>query len=139
MGGAIQIATGGVIGTTVSAPVYDRSRSPPLFVGVVGMDFPLIAAYKALGVETGDPAVLKRIVVASTAKCPTVNLTLCELESFRRQSATGDESLCFAGNCSADDYVQVEPSMCESVSDYPSNLWQNTNTKGKAYAVCIDE
>ena len=132
-------ATGGVIGTTVSAPVYDRSRSPPLFVGVVGMDFPLIAAYKALGVETGDPAVLDQIVLASTAKCPTLNLTLCELESFRRQSATGDESLCFAGNCSADDYVQVEPMKCESVSDYPSNLWQNANTKGKSYAVRIDE
>ena len=134
-----QFASGGVTGTTVSAPVYDRSQSPPLFVGVVGMDFPLIAAYKALGVETGDPAVLDQIVLASTAKCPTLNLTLCELESFRRQSSTGNESLCSVGNCTADDFVQVEPMKCESVSDYPSNLWQNTNTKGKAYAVCIDE
>ena len=130
-----EFASGGVNGTTVSAPVYDRSRNPPLFVGVVGIDFSLIAAYKALGVETGDPAVLKRIVLASTAKCPTLNLTLCELESFRRQSATGDESLCFVGNCSAGDFVQVEPVKCESVSDYPLNLWANTLLKGLSYVV----
>ena len=132
-----KFATGGVIGTTVSAPVYDRSRSPPLLIGVVGMNFPLSAAYKALGVETGDPAVLDQIVLASTAKCPTLNLTLCELESFRRQSSTGNESLCSVGNCTADDFVQVEPMKCESVSDYPSNLWQNANSKGKSYAVRI--
>ncbi len=32
-------ATGGDKGTTVSAPVYDRSVNPPLFIGVVGVDF----------------------------------------------------------------------------------------------------
>jgi hypothetical protein len=134
-----KFATGGVIGTTVSAPVYDRSRTPPLLVGVVGMNFPLSAAYKALGVKTGDPAVLNQIVLASTAKCPTLNLTLCVLESFRQQSAAGNESLCFAGNCSANDFVQVEPIKCESVSDYPSNLWQNANLNKKSYAVRINE
>ena len=132
-------ASGGVIGTTVSAPVYDRSRTPPLFVGVVGMDFPLSAAYKALGVEAGDPAVLERIVLASTAKCPKLNLTLCELESYRNQSSVGNESLCFAGTCNADDFVQVESMKCASVSDYPSNLWANTFLKGKSYAVRINE
>ena len=120
---------------TVSAPVYDRSRTPPLFVGVVGMDFPLSAAYKALGVDTGDPAVLNQIVLASTAKCPTLNLTLCELESYRNQSSSGNKSLCFAGTCSANDFVQVEPIKCESVSDYPSNLWVNILFKGRSYEV----
>ena len=137
--GPYKYASGGVIGMTVSAPVYDRSRTPPLFVGVVGMDFPLSAAYKALDVDTGDPAVLYQIVVASTSKCPTLNLTLCELESFRQQSAAGNESLCFAGNCSANDFVQVEPIKCVSLSDYPSNLWQNANLKQKLYEVCSNK
>jgi hypothetical protein len=119
----------------VSAPVYDHSLNPPLLVGVVGMNFPLSAAYKALGVETGDPAVLNQIVLASTAKCPTLNLTLCVLESFRKLSAAGNESLCFAGNCSANDFVQVEPIKCVSLSDYPSNLWVNILFKGISYEV----
>ena len=32
-------STGGGMGTTVSAPVYDRSADPPLFIGVAGIDF----------------------------------------------------------------------------------------------------
>ena len=129
-------ATGGVNGSTVSAPVYDRSLSPPLLLGVVGINFPLSAAYKALGID--DPTALDQTVLASTAKCPTLNLTLCVLESFRKLSVAGNESLCFAGNCSGDDFVQVEPIKCESVSDHPSNLWANTNVNGKnSYAVRI--
>ena len=34
-------ATGWTMGTTVSAPVYDRERSPPLFLGVAAMNFGL--------------------------------------------------------------------------------------------------
>ena len=54
-------------------PVYDRSSTPPLFVGVIGMDFPLSAAYKAFGYIVGIPVVLDQIVLVSTAKYPTLN------------------------------------------------------------------
>jgi hypothetical protein len=73
-------ATGGVLGTTVSAPVYDRKVSPPLFLGVVGIDFSLEALDKVLGVPSGSAATLDRVVKNSSAKCPSWNLTLCELE-----------------------------------------------------------
>ncbi|KAL7568063.1 hypothetical protein ACA910_020781 [Epithemia clementina (nom. ined.)] len=43
-----QFQTGNAWGTTVSVPVYDRSKSPPLFLGVVGVDVSLDALDAAL-------------------------------------------------------------------------------------------
>lgn len=124
-----------VLGTVASAPVYDRSKSPPLFLGVVGFSFTLEAMDKALGVQAGDQATLDRVVAASTAKCPSLNLTKCELESYRRQSSTGDEALCNVGECSASDFVNVEATECPSVTDYPTNLWNNVNQRSVEYQV----
>ena len=133
-------ATGGVVGTTVSAPVYDRNHDPPLFLGVVGMNFPLNAINKALGSESGNQqAAIDRIVKASTANCPSLNLTLCELESFRRLSSAGDEAICDLNACNASDFVQVEATKCPSVSDYPQYLWINSNFLGKSYEVSFNK
>jgi hypothetical protein len=129
-------ATGGVLGTTVSAPVYDRSKDPPIFLGVVGFDFTLAAMDKALGLEAGSQEVLDRVILASTAKCPSLNLSICELESFRRQSAAGNEALCTA-NCTENDFVKIEPENCSSVSDYPQDLWNNIDSQEKDYEVSI--
>lgn len=133
-------ATGGVMGTTASAPVYDRTRSPHLFLGVVGINFPLAALEKVLGVESGSNqqgVVLDRIVRASTAKCPSLNLTVCEIESYRRQSSTGDDALCAPGFCSVDSFVVVESTKCPSVSDYPDELLANSNFLNKTYTVSL--
>jgi von Willebrand factor type A domain len=131
-------ATGGVMGTTASAPVYDRSRKPYLFLGVVGIDFPLAALDKALGVQANNnQGVLDRIVRASTAKCPSLNLTVCELESFRRQSSAGDDALCTPGFCSEDSFVDVEATKCPGISDYPNDLWANSIQKGESYEVSL--
>ena len=127
------------LGTVASAPVYDRSKTPHLFLGVVGFAFPLAAVDKALGVQAGDPATLNRIVAASTAQCPPVNLTQCEMESYRRQSSTGDDALCLADVCNASDFVPVETTTCPFVSDYPSNLWNNANLATKTYQVCAPQ
>jgi len=128
-----KFATGGVVGTGVSAPVYDRAHNPPLFLGVVGMNFPLSAINKALGSDIGNEAAVQRIVQASTANCPSLNLTLCELESFRRLSSAGDEAICDVNACNASDFVQVEAAKCPSVADYPDYLWMNANYSGKPY------
>jgi len=128
-----KFATGGVVGTTVSAPVYDRAHNPPLFLGVVGMNFPMSAINKALGSDAGNEAAVQRIVQASTANCPSLNLTLCELESFRRLSSAGDEAICDVNACNASDFVQVEAAKCPSVADYPDYLWMNANYIGKPY------
>jgi len=86
-------ATGNVMGTTVSAPVYDRSVSPHLLVGVVGVDFTMAAMDTALGVSAGSRETLQKLVKRSTAVCPQLNLTECTIQSLRF-SASGREALC---------------------------------------------
>jgi len=122
-------STGGVLGTTVSAPVYDRDKDPPLFLGVVGVDLRMSAVSIALGDESTS---LQRIINQSTAKCPTLELTLCELESFRRRGSAGDLSLC-TSNCTASDFVEIEPGKCGTEHDYPKDLWSNTEEQGLSY------
>eukprot|EP00979_Chaetoceros_neogracilis_P012659 scaffold3412_cov167-Chaetoceros_neogracile.AAC.1 len=47
-------ANGGSLGTTASAPVYDRSPEHPVLIGVVGFDFTLAAMERALGKEVSN-------------------------------------------------------------------------------------
>jgi hypothetical protein len=133
-------ATGGVLGTTVSAPVYDRTISPPLFLGVVGIDFPLEALDRALGVTSGSAATLDQVVKKSSAKCPTWNLTLCELESFRRRGVSSDQALCTRA-CGIDDFVGIEQKQCAAIDDVPQVLWADRSFEGIDYKkrVCCKE
>lgn len=129
--------TGGVLGTTVSAPVYDRDKQPHLFLGVVGFDFRLTAVNVALNGDSDDS--LARIVRQSTAKCPALELGLCELESFRHRGSAGDDALC-SRNCTQADFVEIEPQKCGSEHDYPEDLWANTDEQGLSYedrACCL--
>uniref|UniRef100_A0A7S4NES1 VWFA domain-containing protein n=2 Tax=Odontella aurita TaxID=265563 RepID=A0A7S4NES1_9STRA len=132
-------ATGGNWGTTVSAPAFDRSVEPPLFLGVVGMDFTLATIDIALGREPGSstkdvhPDTLKEIVDKSMAICPTLNLTQCTLQSYRKFGKSGEDAMCAGVMCSEGDFVDVEPKKCSGMSDYPSNLWANNLLQGKSY------
>jgi len=125
---AYEYSTGGVMGTTVSAPVYDRTTSPHIFIGAVGIDI-TVNAIERLGDASADE-VLSRIVTASTARCPLFETDLCGLESFRRKGSLGDEALCSPGNCT-DKFIQTEPKICSSLSDLPSNVFDNTRFSGK--------
>ena len=114
------------VGTTVSAPVYDRSKTPHLFLGVVGIDFTLTAldaALKLEGVDSTDET-FRRVIQRSTAFCPRLEISECELESYRRQGKEGDNALC-SQNCTQADFVQVEEEKCPTISDYPRDLWVN--------------
>jgi Mg-chelatase subunit ChlD len=117
---------GDTVGTTVSAPVFDRTKTPNLFLGVVGIDFTLDALDAALGIQSGTDSneSFRRIVQRSTAICPALNLTTCELESYRRQGTVGDQALC-SNVCKEADFVQVEEEKCPAVDDYPHDLWKN--------------
>lgn len=128
-------STGGILGTTISVPVYDRTKSPALFLGVVGIDFPLEALNIALGNSRDDNAEsIRRVSVASTARCPDLELGLCELESFRRQGADGDDSALCTNNCTEADFVVVEEQKCDGVPDYPRDFWVNTDYVGMSYS-----
>jgi len=122
-------STGGVTGTTISAPVYDRSRVPHLFIGVVGFDI-TISAIERLG-NANAKEILSRLVDGSRAKCHSLEVTPCVLESFRRRGSAGDNALCFPGNCTESDFVQIEPEICSTLSDLPSNVFDNGNFSDK--------
>jgi len=117
---------GDTVGTTISAPVYDRDKEPSLFLGVVGIDFTLDALDSALGITSDSDSneSFERVVQRSTARCPQLILSECTLESYRRQSSVGDEALC-SNACAAEDFVQIEAEKCATVSDYPTDLWIN--------------
>jgi len=132
-------ADGVSMGTTVSAPVYDTSKTPHLFLGVVGLDLRLAAIDIALGEDKGSDGTLDRVIRRSTAKCPTLENTLCELESFRRRGSAGASAMC-TNNCRAEDFVDIEPEKCPAIDEYPKDLWDNIDEEGMSYedtACCI--
>ena len=117
------------LGTTVSAPVYDSSKSPPLFLGVVGIDFTLKALDAALGVnDTTSAESFRRVVERSTARCPRLELTACELESYRQSNLGGSDGSCNV-DCTVQDLVQVQEEKCPFVSDYPGDVWVNRDNE----------
>lgn len=117
----------------VSSPVYDRSKNPDLFLGVVGIDLTLDALDAALEVtNSSSNESFRRVVQRSTAICPRVALSTCELESYRRQSSVGDEGLC-SDSCAEADFVQIEEEKCPAVSDYPRDLWINRDNEFVSY------
>lgn len=125
-------ATGGILGTTVSAPVYDRRGAYPVFLGVAGMDFSLELAERVLGKDAGSSSAFDRLIRASTARCPSLNLTECELESYRRRGTAGSQALC-SNVCQDSDFIKVEEDPCPNAYDFPSDLWINRELNGLTY------
>ena len=130
-----EYASSGVLGTTISAPVYDRSRSPPYFLGVVGMDFPVAALEMALTEFQGTnktSEAIKRVAEESIAYCPEIDLSTCDYEYFRQRGSTGDEGLCF-NNCTAQDFAKLDEGECPTSTDYPRDVFVNRDFKGIGY------
>jgi uncharacterized protein YegL len=129
--------------TTVSRPCYDRTSSPAIFLGVVGIDVDLRALNAALGSgitatdkDTISHEVIRRIVNPSDNRCPReLNLTACELEAYQASSHSyhglgdgdGDEnnknqsssslsfiSFCDRG-CTDLNSVRVQESACQDL------------------------
>ena len=121
-------STGGVLGTTVSIPVYDDFHEPAIFLGVIGIDFPLRAIDKASDNKTSIE-ILADAVGAGT--CPEVNLTVCLLESYRRRYGGASCNT----SCTENDIVDVEATGCSSDEKFPTHLWANQNSSGKSYVV----
>ena len=116
----------GKVGTTVSVPVYDRSVSPPLFLGVAAIDMYMDALEQVSGEDAMSSSMLNRFVMLSTARCPRIELTECEFDALRYLGG-GTEATC--GVCNDQTYAGVIPEKCPFVSDLPNNLWQNTDCK----------
>ncbi|KAL7573774.1 hypothetical protein ACA910_007803 [Epithemia clementina (nom. ined.)] len=121
-------------GTTASVPVYDRRKTPPLFLGVVAIDFLMPALDDALGV-TDDSSYksIERKVNSSQLRCSKGELRECVWESFRRQGTAGNMTTC-PSNCTDDDRVPIEEQPCDEIteSDYPKVLWANVDSKNRS-------
>jgi hypothetical protein len=120
--------TANILGTTVSAPVYDRTKSPPLFIGVAAVDIALEALRIALEDEDVDEAI-RLLALRSVGTCPAFRISSCELDSYRYASG-GSESQCLLNNCSFDNLSQAIANQCTDSSLYPTNLNANTDTEG---------
>ena len=127
--------SGNILGTTVSAPVYDRTKDPFLSIGVVGIDFPLTVVDRVAGNAMGSQDSTDRIVKQSTAFFPEIELEICELEAFRGIGSVGDAASCTTTYNSAA-LVQVKERECSSVSSYPKTLFTNEILKGLSYVEC---
>jgi hypothetical protein len=139
-------AVGNYWGTTVSVPVFDRTKTPHLFLGVVGVDVTMNALDAALATKDAASVVpgskraeelrvesIKRIVESSEASCPQIDVLPCQMEAFRSLSAPGNESLCGV-NCSGVEITQVQAEKCTAVSDYPKDLYVETEgTAGSSF------
>ena len=127
-----EFATGpGLLGTTVSAPVYDRSGG---FVGVAGMDFALDSLLRAGG---GAGAVVRRWA----DRCPPgLDLSGCRMGALRLRAGGGrNESLCDGdenGDCAVSAVGgEFEHRGCPGESDLvrPKDLWANSENEGLPY------
>ena len=83
-----------------------------------------------LGEQVGSSNMLDRFVQLSTAHCPEIQLTECELDALRFLQG-GEEATC--GVCNADSYSGIIPEKCPFQSDLPNNLWQNTALEERTY------
>eukprot|EP00804_Cyclotella_cryptica_P019042 CCRYP_014462-RA/>CCRYP_014462-RA protein AED:0.00 eAED:0.00 QI:131/1/1/1/1/1/2/705/532 len=120
---------GGKMGTGVSAPAYDRSVSPPLFLGVAAVDMLIEDFEKALGATVSSSTVLEKLVIRSTLRCPRIDLSQCELEALRSIGG-GESSQC--GFCNDTEYDSTVATECPNQSDLPSDIWNNTESKSQS-------
>jgi hypothetical protein len=126
--------SGEIMGTTVSVPVYDRTKTPHLFLGVVGVDLALDALNAALGTASdgnNDSEAIWRVATRSVARCPSFKLTKCELEAYRL--ATSGEAARCNSNCTSDGFIETHTKHCATVKNYPSDLFANTNLENQSY------
>lgn len=139
-----EYSTGSGMGTTASAPVYDRSVNPPILIGVVGYDFSFAAMQRALGNENSEVsknAIIDEIVRKSVAYCPLFSLNECQLEALRMyggslESGTPD-SMC---NSCATELPSIRASTCQDSRLNSMNVWNNYNTRSWTYEerTCCD-
>jgi Mg-chelatase subunit ChlD len=120
-------STGGGLGTTVSAPVYNRNLDPPVLAGVVGMDFSFAAMEQALNdfsEEDRDRIIEERLAV-KRARCPAFELTECQRESLRKYAtATSADATC--GSCGSSLIQDMQNPLCQDDGKYDEVfLWEN--------------
>ena len=122
----------GKMATTVSAPVYDRTVSPPTLLGVVGIDTYMDALETVLGEDASSSSMLNRFVALSTARCPNLELTGCEVDALRFLGG-GERAMCGSCGDGGESIANIVPQKCATASDLPRSLWANVDNEDKSY------
>ncbi len=120
------------MGTTVSVPVYDRNVTPHLFLGVVGITLFMSVIEQVLGENATSSTMLNLFVSRSTASCPKIELSACELEALRFDASRlygGGENATCGGVCNSTNYAGIVPETCPFQSDLPTDPWNNSDSK----------
>mmetsp|Transcript_9291 Transcript_9291/g.20093 ORF Transcript_9291/g.20093 Transcript_9291/m.20093 type:complete len:668 (-) Transcript_9291:4-2007(-) len=124
--------TAGKMGTSASAPVYDRSVYPPQLMGVATVDMWMDDLEEIVGEDATSSAMLERFIALSTARCPAIELNECEIDALRFLGG-GEEATCGACNATETEFEGILPNKCRFESDLPNDCWQNTDMEGKIY------
>ncbi|KAL3827393.1 hypothetical protein ACHAXA_003127 [Cyclostephanos tholiformis] len=128
-----QFFTLGVNGTTVSVPVYDRSVTPHLFLGVAAVDVYMEALDRVLE-EDATTWLTDWIKNRGKRQAKNTKLALddCQLDALRYLGG-GDEATC--GECNKTSYEGVVvPAKCEYNISSLQILWDNTDLVDKNYS-----
>lgn len=120
-------ATGGDLGFTIAAPVYDKKSVPPAFLGVVAMDFK-VSTFKDLGYTLPE---LRDALDRRNEGCPELALTECQRQVFRGSIST--LSVCDSGNLTCSGVGSLEPVRCMAESEYPADVWRNVDHEEYEY------
>ena len=121
--------------------MYDRDKEPPLFLGVVGVDFPIHTIDETFGDGSDDTKEksIQKIIERSDRACPIkLELTPCELLAWS-STFEFDESQNTL-NCTGDNAVVVSEPACPVAIDYPSDLFHNRDLEDVDFtsrACCI--
>ena len=123
-------ASGQGLGTSVSAPVYDKSVDPPVLEGVVAILITKAALQKASGVQNDDIffSVIQELVNQSVAKYSNIQLDDCQMESLRYH--VDYNATC--SNLCTNNITNFGVKECTNVS-YPEFTLNNSNLSDKTY------
>jgi len=125
-----RFSTGNLLGTTVSAPVYNRNLDPPILVGVVGMDFSFLAMEKVLNDESdeGRDAIIEEIVATNRARCPVFALDSCQKDSLRKFGGLQMEDEATCDECT-NQIQNFQSPLCDDATKTKVHVWNNEKTK----------
>lgn len=111
------------IGTSIAAPVYDRTGDQPIFLGVAGIDFSLEQldeAHELFRDETPQESINRLVALTSQSQCPMINMPACLIDTFRGDSCPS----------SCDETVPIDEPFCDESIVFPTNYWKNVEFKG---------
>ena len=112
---------------TAAVPVFDRSVTPYLLLGVAGTGTDLDSLERIHGENTTKELYQKWIMKSSIEGCPSIEPNECQLEALRFLGG-GDNATCGVCNNTRPD-ASIMPEICPSNASLPIDLWHNIDCK----------